>query len=142
MVIGKSKERIVGCRGMRPIKFRAWDKKFKKMYEGDIRIVLAFPNDDVEIMQFTGLKDKNGKEIYQFDLWKLGDEIYLIVWKEGDWQTGWKKLAGDNYTDIGKDNAKSGLIIGNLLENPELFNVPSEKDEDMKLAVKEKTLLG
>jgi hypothetical protein len=129
VVIGKSKERIVGGRGMRPIKFRAWDKKFKKMYEGDIRIVLAFPNDDVEIMQFTGLKDKNGREIYQFDLWKLGDEIYLIVWKEGDWQTGWKKLAGDNYTDIGKDNAKSGLIIGNLLENPELFNVPSEKGE-------------
>jgi hypothetical protein len=133
VVIGKGKEGTIGGRRMRPIKFRAWDKKFKKMYEGDIRIVLAFPNDDVEIMQFTGLKDKNGKEIYQFDLWKLGDEIYLIVWKEGDWQTGWKKLAGDNYTDIGKDNAKSGLIIGNLLENPDLLNVPScsenEKDE-------------
>lgn len=142
MVIGKSKERIVGCRGMRPIKFRCWDKKNKVWVDADtICITLSgVPialNEtwmkhnlaDLILMQFTGLKDKNGREIYQFDLWKLGDEIYLIVWKEGDWQTGWKKLAGDNYTDIGKDNAKSGLIIGNLLENPELFNVPSEKGE-------------
>mgnify|MGYP000907010478 CR=1 FL=1 len=137
---------------MRELRFRAWDKKHKQWFD-DFHIRASgqwavydsedggksglWEHDisddyDLEIMQFTGLKDKNGKEIYQFDLWKLGDEIYLIVWKEGDWQTGWKKLAGDNYTDIGKDNAKSGLIIGNLLENPDLLNVPScsENDKD------------
>ena len=122
---------------MREIKFRAWgfdgaSQEEPTMFEWDyIKREFDLWQDDEKsiLMQFTGLKDKNGREIYQFDLWKLGDEIYLIVWKEGDWQTGWKKLAGDNYTDIGKDNAKSGLIIGNLLENPELLNVSSEKGE-------------
>jgi hypothetical protein len=124
---------------VRELRFRAWHEKLGRMFD-DVCVDSNGTEllDDTgkawwigheHIMQFTGLKDKNGREIYQFDLWKLGDEIYLIVWKEGDWQTGWKKLAGDNYTDIGKDNAKSGLIIGNLLENPELFNVPSEKGE-------------
>lgn len=60
---------------MRDIKFRAWDKQFKEMID------LPFPPrsawfekdgeggpDDFEIMQYTGLKDKNGKEIYEGDI--------------------------------------------------------------------------
>ena len=35
---------------MREIKFRAWDKKFKNMYLGDIKMALAYPNEDIEIM--------------------------------------------------------------------------------------------
>ena len=134
MVIGKSKERIVGGRGMRPIKFRAWDKKFKKMYEGDIRIVLAFPNDDVEIMQFTGLKDKNGREIYEGDIIRTGDAI-SFVW------FGYGKFNEAYYTENYKfdepmlidrdlsDFCDYTEVIGNIYENPELLNVPSEKGE-------------
>lgn len=62
---------------MREIKFRAWHKADEKMYE-----VYGFaqnkwflkgkqfpmPNGAVVIMQYTGLRDKNGKEIYEGDL--------------------------------------------------------------------------
>ena len=62
---------------MREIKFRAWHKADEKMYE-----VYGFaqnkwflkgkqfpmPNGAVVIMQYTGLKDKDGKEIYEGDL--------------------------------------------------------------------------
>jgi len=45
-------------------KFRVWDKKYKQMYEGDIRVALAYPDEDVTIMQSTGRTDINKKVIW------------------------------------------------------------------------------
>ncbi len=130
---------------MREIKFRAWDKKEKKIldwffihgiyqridkekpiglniFDGiDERKVIDF-----ELMQFTGLKDKNGKEIYEGDLIKysapaIRDEIYTIVWRSTEWQTRFqKKSKSGGLTDIGLNSAR-GEVIGNIYENPELL---------------------
>lgn len=117
---------------MREIKFRAWDKEKKmwtnwKCYDNMFyfmdKITGAWIRDDkfnrFELMQYTGLKDKNGKEIYEGDIVRyysfIKDKKLLaeVIFEEGcfvidDYYLGHKKRVE---------------VIGNIYENPELLEV-------------------
>jgi hypothetical protein len=111
---------------MREIKFRAWDKKNKKMFH---RLHLAthleeyLDDFDYEVMQFTGLKDKEGKEIYEGDIVRFsehycGDSTIEEQVKVIKWDI-------NGYTDdllVGSYNAPNWCeVIGNIYQNPELL---------------------
>lgn len=127
---------------MREIKFRAWDKDKKEMFEvgaltfNDEKLGIAVDDEDWKIrphsepMQFTGLKDKNGKEIFEGD-------ILSILWIEEDqyevgdvqwWDAGFRFVtdceAHDPFhiSDLWVDDKVLQIeIIGNIYENPELL---------------------
>lgn len=129
----------------REIKFRAWDRSNKAMLtrfdidgEGtnqirDIRIgfqeiqegrKITTHTDDVILMQFTGLLDKNGKEIYEGDIVKYIIEnstamrIGTVEWCIA----GWIVNAGMHYSDWSFCNQWRVEIIGNIYENSDLLS--------------------
>lgn len=66
--------------------------------------------------QYTGLKDKNGKKIYEGDNYKEGERIWTVIWGAGMFLTDYANGSGQkfiNYADI--------EIIGNIHDNPELL---------------------
>ena len=83
-----------------------------------------------EIMQYTGLKDKNGKEIYEGDILTYDERIRGFVKYIGcSFIIEWVGI--DTYSDLlGWDNWRSGKtsdgskyeVIGNIYQNPELLN--------------------
>jgi hypothetical protein len=67
--------------------------------------------------QFTGLFDKNGKEIYEGDIIQLADISYPITFNDGAFQMIGNENQGRS--DITQQRAKKFTIIGNIFENPE-----------------------
>jgi len=142
---------------MREIKFRAWHKGQLKMYlvkklelvdKRDDQILLATDTKigyiianlrQCELMQYTGLKDRNGVEIYERDIvnTKCCGEWHkaIVEYRNGSFYVDgehWVKnhIIGDFITE---DEIE---VIGNIYENPELLeellNNADKKDKDKR----------
>ena len=138
---------------MKEIKFRVWDKETNKMYfqlnespcfglfEGDraasIEDVFFYEKQRFELMQYAGLKDKNGKEIYDGDVVKNSrcgsNRLMHVKWTDAIEEVS---ISGCEWTRQNPgfvfENISKGMtyvfiankdleVIGNIYENPELL---------------------
>ncbi|EDN9504809.1 hypothetical protein GIB78_05845 [Listeria monocytogenes] len=127
---------------MREIEFRAFVKRKKEMFPvtdlrfnryekdavgvsgcGDPYCTMCddwYNFDDVLLMQYTGLKDKNGKKIFEGDVgWDEHNECYGVVkFEEGKFLYVWENIAEDL-----QEVADGIEICGNIHENPDLLEV-------------------
>jgi uncharacterized phage protein (TIGR01671 family) len=112
---------------MREIKFRAWGKypvfmlKDAMIYDWQNDSLMEYVAFDgggfFEIMQYTGLRDKNSREIYESDILKSKAEVVVVEWKGEIWTeegyiTGFSELF---------EGANNYEVIGNIYENGDLI---------------------
>lgn len=131
-------------------RYRAWDKIHKTMYEVDDIMYIDFEekeicvkslffekasrydSDDIVLMQSTGLRDKDGKEIFEGDILKITDEyswLEVVSFSENKGMFVSKEIHRN--TDIPESplwdlfitNLFRIKIIGNIYEKPELLEV-------------------
>lgn len=104
----------------REIKFRAWDKLSQKMKTEITRLQLPHTEHEENLygtvlMQYTGLKDKNGVEIFEGDIVSSTGVFSKVIWKDEDAMFG---IHNGQY-ELGF--YKGIEVIGNIYQNPELL---------------------
>jgi len=124
---------------MKELKIKAWLKKEKKM----VAIIgidfnyeyIRYTEDDnlfnenyktaefknIELLQFTGLKDNGGQELYEADIIKFNDgidDIYGLI--SYDDEDGTYRVSYENITEHLSEREGDFEIVGNIFENPDL----------------------
>ena len=133
---------------MREFKFRVWDTGSKRYFYDISPLPAGFKNfhpillnpgleaptlvvqgrEEVIIQQYTGLKDKNGKEIYEGDIFESTNPKEILVrfvvqwgYRDNPYSWGFKSLLNEGKSYEFYDVKDSMKIIGNIYENPELL---------------------
>lgn len=119
---------------MREIKFRAWDGK--KMLQGqdlmNITLGQALTWSD-RLMQFVGLHDRNGKEVFEGDILRTRDGGFTsegVQFKKGGYYVWWRytnpgptqRMDAFSGGYIRQEQMEMHEVIGNIYENPELLD--------------------
>lgn len=138
---------------MREIKFRAYDKGWEDEECSGMRYDITdleiideeitgvyidgdyYDIKEVELMQYTGLKDKNGKEIYEGDIVHIPDDWEEYGWASGenyeiDFKDGRFRLKPKykpNAIGYDLENTNELEIIGNIYDNPDLLEKGKEE---------------
>lgn len=126
---------------MRQIKFRAWDgtqlrEVLRLGMENYKTLLTAGGYDDYEevdtariaLMQFTGLTDKNGKEIYEGDIFPCNyckKDRFKVVWDDNRATYRRELIAGEGCGNVHVmylSGFTRSVCLGNIYENPELLN--------------------
>lgn len=136
----------------REIKFRAWDKKQKRWAnlqlsemeftrDGLLRVgeTIEYGThaefNDFELMQYTGLKDKNGKEIYESDIVYVEQNIYAqkhltVEWEYDRWGFKEEFDNGDYYNGYAI-RWEEVEVLGNIYEHKHLLDNTDTKVQNM-----------
>jgi len=122
----------------RELRFRAWDEIEKEMIYMNFGMLATgayYIDESNPIMQYTGLVDSEGVEIFEGDIVKSCEGyIQQILWKDNSWKTFFKvkkSYQGEAYTEDLYNNINNDAsdkrwgykIIGNIYENKSLSEV-------------------
>ena len=122
---------------MREIKFRAWIKEVDEIREVEYinfwEKKISYPHkfckeyylnadfDEIELMEYTGLKDMKGKEIYEGDIIKFLNGIFEVIWCNEKASFMLKNKEYKEFLNFIYENNNGMEIVGNIYENPELM---------------------
>lgn len=114
---------------MREIKFRSWVIKDEKMLTGRQAMAIkrftpnyGYLDREVVVMQYTGIKDTSGQEIYEGDIVKRLGTIGKVTWECEYRALGFYLNSNEQLMDVINPYSSWALeVIGNIYENPELL---------------------